>query len=56
MQLQLPSVTLSFSAQAKTGAVHTINKLQLSGEWRVQSDSFDIHAMHAHRALLPSKP
>ena len=48
MQLQLPSATLNFSAQAKTGADHTINKLQLSREWRVQSDIFDIHAVHAN--------
>ena len=37
MQLQLPSATLNFSAQAETGADHTINKLRLSHEWRVQS-------------------
>ena len=48
MQLQLPSATLNFSAQAKTGADHTINKLQLSREWRVQSEIFDIHALHAN--------
>ena len=48
MQLQLPSATLNFSAQAKTGADHTINKLQFSREWRVQSDIFDIHAVHAN--------
>ena len=47
MQLQLPSATLNFSAQAKTGADHTINKLQLSLEWQVQSDIFHIHALHA---------
>ena len=46
MQLQLPSATLNFSADAKTGVDHTINKLQLSREWRVQSDIFDIHAVH----------
>ena len=56
MQLQAPSTTLNFSAQAKTGADHTINKLHLSQEWRGQSDIFDIHAVHAYRALLPSKP
>ena len=48
MELQLPSATLIFSAQGKTGAHHTINKLQLSGEWRVQSDIFNIHAVHAN--------
>ena len=48
MQLQLPLATLNFSAQAKMGADHTINKLQLSQEWRVQSDFFDIHAVHAN--------
>ena len=48
MQLQLPLATLNFSAQAKTGAAHTINKLQLSQEWRVQSNLFDIHAVHAN--------
>ena len=48
MQLQPPSATLNFSAQAKTGADHTINKLQLSLEWRVQSDIFDIHGVHAN--------
>ena len=56
MQLQLPSATLKFSAQAKTGTDHTINKLQLSQEWPVQSDLFDIHAVHTNCALLPSKP
>ena len=48
MQLQLPSATLNFSAQAKTGAVHTNNKLHLSREWQVQSDFIDIHAVHAY--------
>ena len=48
MQLQLPSATLSFSAQAKKGADHTSNKLQLSQEWRVQSDLFDIQTVHAN--------
>ena len=47
MQQQLPSVTLNFSAQAKRGADDTINKLKLSREWRVQSDIFHIHAVHA---------
>ena len=56
MQLQFPSATLHFSAQAKTGADHTINKLRLSQEWRGQSDIFDIHVVHAYRALLPTKP
>ena len=48
MQLQFPLATLNFSAPAKTDAAHTINKLQLSREWRVQSDIFDIHAVHAN--------
>ena len=43
MQLKLPSATLTFSAQAETAADHTINKLQLSREWRVQSDILDMH-------------
>ena len=48
MQPQLPSATLNFSAKAETGADHTISKLQLSREWRVQSDIFDIHAVQAN--------
>ena len=56
MQLQLPSATLDVSAQIKTGADHTTNKLYLSQEWQGQSNIFDIHAVHANRALLPSKP
>ena len=48
MQLQLPLANLNFSPQAKTGADHTINKLQLSLERRVQSDIFGIHAVHAN--------
>ena len=48
MQLQLPSATLNFAAQGKSGADHTIKKLQLSREWRVQSDIFDIHAVQAN--------
>ena len=56
MQLQLPSATLDFSAHAKKGADHTINKLYFSREWRGQSDLFDIHAVHANSAVLPSKP
>ena len=48
MQLQLPSATLNFTGQAKTGTDHTLNKLQLSREWQVQSDIFDIHAVHAN--------
>ena len=56
MQLQLPSATFKFFAEAKTGADHTINKLPLSQEWRGQSDLFNIHAVHATSALLPSKP
>ena len=56
MQHQLPSATLDFSAHAKKGADHTINKVYLSREWRGQSNRFVIHAVHANRALLPSKP
>ena len=56
MQLQLPLATLDFSAHAKKGADHTINKLYLSREWGGQFDLFKIHAVHANRALLPSKP
>ena len=48
MQLQLPFATLRFSAHAKTGADHTINKLQLSREWGLQSDLFDLYAVHAN--------
>ena len=48
MQLQLPVATLDFSARAKTGADHTINKLHLSQEWQGQSDFLDIHAVHAN--------
>ena len=47
VQLQLPSATLKFSALAKTGADHTINKLHLSQEWQEQSDIFNIQAVHA---------
>ena len=47
MQLQFPSAILDFSAQAKTGADHTINKMHLSQEWRGQSDIFNIHAVRA---------
>ena len=56
MQQQLPSATLDFSAHAKKGADHTINKLYLSREERGQWDLFIIHAVHANRALLGSKP
>ena len=56
MQQQLPSATLDFSAHAKKGADHTINKLYLSQEWRGQFDLIVIHVVHANRALLPSKP
>ena len=34
----------------------TNNKLCLSQEWRGQSDLFNIHVVHAKRALPPSKP
>ena len=47
VQLQLPSATFGFFAQAKTGADHRINKLHLSQEWRGQADLFTIHAVHA---------
>ena len=56
MQQQLPSLTLNFSAQAKKGADHTINKLYVNRVRRGQSDLFIIHAVHANRALLPSTP
>ena len=48
MQLQLPLATLNFSAHAKKGGDHTINKLSLSREWRGQSDLFNIHAVYAN--------
>ena len=41
---------------AKQGAAPTINKLYLSQKWRGQSDFIIIRAVHADRALLPSKP
>ena len=56
VQQQLPSATLYFSAHAKKGADHKINKQYLSQEWRGQSNHIIIHAVHANRALLPSKP
>ena len=46
----------SYSPQAKKGADYTINKLYLNREWRGQSDLIVIHAVHANKALLPSKP
>ena len=52
----LPSATFHFSAHAKKGPDHTINKPYLSQEWRGQSDHIIIHAVHTNRALLPSKP
>ena len=48
MQLQLPSATLSFSGHDKIDADHTINELQLSRVWRVQSDLFNLYAVHAN--------
>ena len=45
--MQLPSATLDSSAQAKTGADHTITKLHLSQEWGGQSNIFNIYAVHA---------
>ena len=48
MQLQFPLANLIFSAQGKTGADHTINNLQLSSEWQVQSEFINIHAVHAN--------
>ena len=47
MQLQLPSATFGFFAQANLGADHTINKLPLTREWRGQSDLFNIDAVQA---------
>ena len=41
---------------AKQGADPTINKLYLSQKWRVQSNFIIIHAVHADRAPLLSKP
>ena len=38
------------------GADHIIKKLRLSQEWHAQPDIFNIHAVHAKRAPLPSKP
>ena len=55
VQDQLPSATLNFSVHAKKGANHTINKLDLSQDWRGQSELTVIHAVPADRALLPSK-
>ena len=45
-----------FLAQLNRGADHTINSLRLSEEWRGQFDSFDIRAVQATSAPLPSKP
>ena len=56
LQQQLPSATLGFFARAEKGTDHKINKLYLSQEWRGQSDHIIIHAVHANRALPPSKP
>ena len=43
--------------RAKTcGADHNIKKLCRSSEWRGQSDLFNINAVHAKRAVLPSRP
>ena len=45
------------SCRAKTcGADDTKRKLCLSREWRGQASLFNIHAVHAGRAVLPSKP
>ena len=55
MQQQLPPETLDFSAHAKKGADHTINKLYLSQQWREQSNLIIRLAVHANIALLPSK-
>ena len=42
---------------AKTcSADHNKKNWSLSLEWRGQSDLFNIHAMQAKRALLPSNP
>ena len=43
-------------ALVNKGADPTINLLRISQEWRGQFDSIDIHAVHATRAPLPSKP
>ena len=45
----------SLAAQ-KHAAQITNKKLCLSQEWRGQSGLFNIHAVHAKRALPPSKP
>ena len=45
-----------FSAHAKKGADHTINKPYLSCEWPGQSNLFSMHAVQANRAPLSSKP
>ena len=45
-----------FQALLNKGADHTNNLLHLRQEWRGQFDSIDIHAVHATRAPLPSKP
>ena len=51
------STYLPTSSRAKLcSADHTNNKLRLSQEWRARADILNIHAVHAKRALLPSKP
>ena len=45
-----------FLALLNKGADHTNNSLHLSQEWRGQLDFINIHAVHASRAPLPSKP
>ena len=47
MQLQLPSATFEFFAQAEKGDDHTIKKLHRSQEWQGQSNIFNIHAVQA---------
>ena len=48
---------MQFVAVLKHAAqLTTNNKLCLSLEWRGQSDLINIHAVHAKRSLLPSKP
>ena len=45
-----------FLALLNKGADHTNKLLHLRQEWRGQFNSIDIHAVHATRAPLPSKP
>ena len=47
---------MQFLAQLNWAQLREINKLHLSQKWQGQSDFINIHAVHADRALLPSKP